>query len=72
MPAKLADIMRAAAALGVSCSKPKSGSHWKFRNGETVYPVPAHNGEKSEISDVYIRALCRAFKLDEKKFRKNL
>jgi transcriptional regulator with XRE-family HTH domain len=34
--------------------------------------VPAHNGGRSEISDVYIRAACRFFNIDEKELRKKL
>jgi hypothetical protein len=29
-----------------------------------VYPIPAHNGPKTEIGDHYIRGLCRTFGLD--------
>jgi hypothetical protein len=37
--------------------------------GGAVYPIPAHNGERSSIGDVYIRGVCRAFDLDEKALR---
>jgi hypothetical protein len=34
-----------------------------------MYPLPAHNGLRSEITDDYIRAFCRHFGLDEAAFR---
>ncbi len=37
-----------------------------------MYPLPAHNGPKTELSDIYIRGLCRAFGIDEREFRKRL
>jgi hypothetical protein len=70
LPARLAAIVRAATRLGVSVDRPSTGSHWKFqREGFRVYPIPAHNGERSEISDKYIRAMCRALGIDESELR---
>ena len=44
------------------------GRHFHARkDGFGVYPIPAHNGKKSEIADVYLRALCRHFQLDLEK-----
>jgi len=40
--------------------------------GGKVYPLAAHNGERSEIRDLYIKGLCRCFDLDESEFRKKL
>lgn len=74
MPARLGDIARAAKRLpnGVTLRKGK-GSHFIFEcDGHRCYPVPASNGEKTEISDQYIRGLCRAFGLDEDELRKLL
>lgn len=72
MPAKLADIVRAAKAHGLSVEKPKSGSHWKVKSGSKSYPIPAHNALKSQISDVYIAGLCRCFAIDLDTFKKSL
>jgi hypothetical protein len=73
MPARLRDIKRALEAHGCSVEPPRKGSHWKATNGAgAVYPLPAHNGLKSVISDVYIRAMCRAFELDYENFRDSL
>jgi hypothetical protein len=74
MPARLGDIARASKHLdlGVALRKGK-GSHFVFeRPGYRCYPVPAGNGEKTEIGDQYIRGLCRALGLDEQQLRKLL
>ena len=34
------------------------------RKGYGVYAIPAHNGLKSEIANVYLRGLCRHFDID--------
>lgn len=71
MPARLRAIKKAIESMvGYSVDEPSKGSHWKIiaPSGKT-YPVPAYNGLKTEIPDVYIRGLCRAFGLNEKEFR---
>jgi hypothetical protein len=35
-------------------------------------PIPAHGGLKSEISDIYIRALCRTFGWNFDEFKRQL
>jgi hypothetical protein len=40
-------------------------------NGKT-YPIPAHHGEKTEISERYIRGVCTCFDIDPEKLRKLL
>lgn len=72
MPARLRDIVRAVQALGGSVDEPNSGSHWKARFGTEMYPLPAHNGLKEEISDIYIRAMCRNLRLDYETLKKHL
>ncbi len=73
MPARLRDLIRAAAALGVTVERPRSGSHWKARrDGFRPYPIPAGNAERTEIGDQYIRGMCRALGLDETELRKLL
>ena len=72
MPARLSALKRALESLGVEVLRPNSGSHWKaLRDGKT-YPIAAHNAEKTEITDLYIRGVCRCFNLDEKELRKRL
>jgi hypothetical protein len=61
-------------ALGLEVIEANGKHPWKARrpsDGKT-YGIPAHNGVKTEISEVYIRGLCRAFDLDETAFRKLL
>jgi hypothetical protein len=56
--------MRVVAVVPVS-----GGSHWRCEESGVCYPIPAHNGDKSEISDAYIRGVSRALELDEAKLR---
>jgi hypothetical protein len=37
-----------------------------------TYPLPLHHGAKTELSDVYIRGLCRALEIDYEELRKRL
>ena len=70
MPARLRDLIRAGRQWGIVVEPPGSGSHWIARKGELAFPLPCHNGGKSEIDDIYIRRMCRAFGVDEKELRK--
>jgi hypothetical protein len=72
MPARLRDVARVLRTYGIDVREPTSGSHWKATNGATSYPLPAHDGLKEELSDVYLRKLCRAFGLDYAEFRAKL
>jgi hypothetical protein len=72
MPASLRALKRAIEALGGTVEEPRSGSHWKARHGAACYPIPAHNGTKTEIADKYIRGLCRNLGLDEAALREKL
>ncbi len=67
MPPRLRDIASRLKDVGIVLKKPNRGSHWKFvrERDRKPYPVPAHNGERSEISKAYLRALVRTFELDE-------
>lgn len=51
---------------------PGKGSHATLECRGKCYVLPLHNGTKTELSDVYIRGLCRAFEIDEEEFRKYL
>lgn len=72
MPARLTDIKRALSSMGVSIEPPNGGSHYRASKEGKMYPIPAHNGERSEIADVYIRGVCRAFDLNYEEFKKRL
>jgi len=37
-----------------------------------TYPLPLHHGAKTELSDVYVRGLCRALGIDYEQLRKLL
>ena len=72
MPARFSSLKRALEALGLTVVPPNGGSHWKaILNGKT-YPIPAHHGEKTEISERYIRGVCTCFDIDPEKLRKLL
>lgn len=73
MPARFRDLQRALEALGLVVTVADGTSHWKVvgPNGKT-YPIPAHNGLKTEIADVYIRGVCRCFGIDPKELAKHL
>jgi hypothetical protein len=58
--------------LDIELHKPNSGSHWLLRSAAVSYPLPLHNGLKSEVSDVYLKGLCRAFGIDFQVFRQYL
>ncbi len=73
MPARFRDIKRALSGFAITAEPPASGSHWKLRDQTgKVYTLPCHNGERSEISDVYLKALCRTFGLDLDEFMRKL
>jgi hypothetical protein len=73
VPARLDRIIAAAAHYGIGVTKPNRGSHWLAKKpGFRTYPIPAHNGERTETSDVYIRGLCRNFEIDAAEFRERL
>jgi hypothetical protein len=72
MPGRLRDIKRVAISLGAEVVEPSSGSHWKVIGSGVCFPLAAHGGLKSEISDIYIRALCRTFGWDFDEFKRQL
>lgn len=43
------------------------GRHFHARkDGFAMYPIPAHNGEKTEIPNKYLKHLCKHFGIDPK------
>jgi predicted RNA binding protein YcfA (HicA-like mRNA interferase family) len=71
VPVSFRDLKRAIEAFGCTVEEPSKGSHWKIRNCGKAYTIPAHNGLKTELSDVYVKGVCRALGLsyDELKSR---
>lgn len=74
MPARFQDIKRVLLLAGIVAEPPRGGgSHWKLRDRDgKTYPIPCPNAERSEISDKYIRALCRTYGLDFEDFKSKL
>ena len=74
MPARYAKLRAALAKLGVRVSERSGkGSHVVVDDGKGhSYPLPLHHGTKTELSEVYVRGLCRALDLDYEELRKNL
>ena len=74
MPARYARLRAALTKLGVRISeRAGKGSHVVVDDGKGhAYPLPLHHGSKTELSDVYVRGLCRALEIDYEEFRKLL
>ena len=73
MPPRFRDIRRALEKHGVTVTPSKGGSsHWKVEKDGKTYPIPASHGDNTEISEVYIRGVCRALGLDEAELRRSL
>jgi len=73
VPVRARDLARALAGFGILVEAPKKGgSHWRAVRGGTVYPLPMHNGPKTEVDDAYVRGVCKAFGIAEAELRKKL
>ena len=74
MPARYARLRAALAKLGIRVSERSGkGSHVVVDDGRGhTYPLPLHHGVKTELSDVYVRGLCRALEIDYKELQKLL
>lgn len=73
MPPKFRDVKRAFERMGATVSPPTGGgSHWKLQKSGKTYPIPAGHGDKTEISERYVRGACRALDLDEAELRRHL
>lgn len=62
-------------ACGVAAyqKRPGKGSHVILADGNgNVYAVSLHNGDRTVLSDVYLRGMCRAFGVDFETFRAKL
>jgi hypothetical protein len=74
VPARLFALARVLAQFGVDVRPPTGGgSHWRAGRADgRSYRIPAHNGERTEINDKYIRGLCREFGIDYAELKKRL
>jgi hypothetical protein len=62
MPARLTKLAGWLERRGVVIDRPNTGSHWKARFPDgSVFPLPAHNALRTEISDVYLNKLAKRF-----------
>ena len=67
MPAKFRDLIAVLRTIeGVTIDEPSSGTHWKIRHNARTYPIPLHNGPRSEVSDVYIKGVARFLGIEAK------
>lgn len=67
MALRLADIKRILESMGYTVEP--GAKHWKVASPDGLcYPVPAHNGLRSELDKVYLRGLIRTFKLPKNVF----
>lgn len=74
MPARYPRVRRRLKQLGVRLTeRAGKGSHVVVDNGKgRIYTLPLHHGEQTELSDVYLRGLCRAMLIDYQTFKKGL
>jgi hypothetical protein len=72
LPTRFRDLVRVLADYNVDVVAPTSGSHWKAVRDGRSYPIPAHNGLRAEIPDLYIRGVCHCYGLDYAELRKKL
>jgi len=74
VPARLRDLVRVLASFGITVEPPRGGgSHWKATGPDgTIYMIPAHNAERTELSDVYVRKVCRTFGIDYDELKRRL
>ncbi|GMV44040.1 MAG: hypothetical protein AMXMBFR64_57560 [Myxococcales bacterium] len=72
MPYRLRDVKRHLEARGVAVVEAGGRHPYRAERDGKVYPIPAHNGLKSELADVFIRGVCRCFGLDQDAFFRDL
>lgn len=75
MPARLGQIRKALRKYGCTVEAARGGSsHFKARtpDGKRTFILPSHNGMKGEISNFYIRRLCKSFGIDLEEFKRKL
>ncbi len=62
MPLRLSELRKRFGKFGVEFADDGTKHPYRFtRDGYSVFPLKAHNGLKSQISDLYIDRLCRHF-----------
>jgi len=63
MPARYKKVVKALRKLGIEIvERSGKGSHAVLDDGKGhTYVLPLHHGKSTELSDIYLRGLCRAF-----------
>jgi len=62
---RLRDLKRKLKPYGIAIEP--GGRHYHAEKpGFGPFPIPAHNGDDSEITKIYLKALCRHFRIDFK------
>ena len=74
MPARYNRVKKALRKLGITVHERKAkGSHVVINDDHgRVTTLPCHQGERTMLSDVYLRALCRCFNLEYEELKRNL
>lgn len=74
MPVRYTRLRAALGKLGIRLiERSGKGSHAVIDDGKGhSYSLPLHHGQKTELSDVYVRGLCRALGIDYDAFRRLL
>ena len=74
MPARYSRVRAALAKIGIRVvERSGRGSHVVVEDDAGhAYPLPLHHGLRTELSDVYLRGLCRALEIDYEALRKLL
>jgi len=74
MPVRYPRIRRRLKQLGIRLNeRTGKGSHVVVDDGKGhVYTLPLHHGQQTELSDTYVRALCRALEIDYQTFKEGL
>ncbi len=74
MPPRYRQVKAVLRAMGLQVEERSAkGSHVVITDGKgRTYTIPAHRGDNTELSDPYLRGVCRAFDLDYKAFRKKV
>ena len=74
MPARFREVLHAMKACGVTAyQRAGKGSHVVLSDGHgNAYALSLHNGDRSMLSDVYLRGICRTFGIDFATFRSKL
>ncbi len=63
---RLRDFTAHLKQFGISVVEPRRGSHFRCtKPGVRSFQLACHNGPKSELSDVYIKAACKHFSIPQ-------